>query len=154
MGNCSSSPPPHPFDPDAPVSGREEGSGIFVVSTKPNTATVVSAKTHSFSPGVNSSKRGMAKGMESRSLREKDKRRESMQVPGDFYLGLDLPFEVIELEEKVGRGQFGEVFRAHVDGKRVAVKQIFIHGSADVSALPQRNQSAPYTPTQPPLSIA
>jgi len=54
-----------------------------------------------------------------------------MQVPGDFYLGLDVSFEDIALDESVGRGQFGEVFRAHIEGKRVAVKQIFIHGTAE-----------------------
>ena len=151
MGNCSSD--RRNLDPEAPVSGREDGPGIFVVSTKPNKATVVSATTHSFSPGANRSKKGKVKGMDSRSLREKDKRRESMQVPGDFYLGLDVSFEDITLEESVGRGQFGEVFRAHIEGKRVAVKQIFIHGTAEVrppEPLYCKQNSTTYSPPPPP----
>ena len=112
MGNCSSS-----KELGSTQSGREDANGVFVVSTERNKATVVSQKTHAFSPST--TRHGMQPGVvEGRSAIDADKRRLSMQVPGDFFLGLDVLFDEVELNEKVGKGQFGEVFKAHVRGKR------------------------------------
>lgn len=52
-------------------------------------------------------------------------------MPGDFFLGLGIPFDEILLDVRIGSGTFGEVFKGHVAGKRVAVKQIFMNGTAE-----------------------
>ncbi|GMH66547.1 hypothetical protein TL16_g04456 [Triparma laevis f. inornata] len=58
---------------------------------------------------------------------EEGERRMSLQIDGTFFLGLSFPFDLLTLDSNIGKGTFGEVFKAHVHGKRVAVKQIFMN---------------------------
>ena len=58
-------------------------------------------------------------------------RRESTVIPAGFHVGLNYDFEKIVVDSVIGKGSFGQVFKAHVEGVQCAVKQLFLEGDQD-----------------------
>ncbi|GMI03518.1 hypothetical protein TrVE_jg11870 [Triparma verrucosa] len=87
-----------------------------------NKAKVVSAKSHTFRL-----QKGQGVGVLDKENKAGEERRLSLQIDNDFFLGLNIAMDEVTLDENIGKGTFGEVFKGHVQGKRVAVKQMFMN---------------------------
>jgi len=107
--------------------GREK---TFRLGQHTNTAdTVVTASSHSLQ-GLGDTETGGKVAFTNHHAAVNDSRRDSLNIPRGFFLSLNVPYEDITFDLKMGSGTFGQVFKAHVQGKRCAVKQLFLHGDA------------------------
>ena len=128
MGGCSSK------NDDSANSNRNKphGDGLertFRLGHKPNTAEVISSSSHGLA-GLGESAAGDKMAVTEPGHDDHASRRASVDIPKGFFLSLNVPYEDITFDLKMGSGTFGQVFKAHVSGKRCAVKEIFHHGNA------------------------
>ncbi|GLD99918.1 hypothetical protein PINS_up008646 [Pythium insidiosum] len=49
---------------------------------------------------------------------------DSRHIENDLFFGLHVRLEEIQVEDRIGMGNFGVVYKAHYKGKRIALKQL------------------------------
>ena len=101
----------------------------FRLGHKANTAEVISSSTHALA-GLGDTGSGDKVAMTEPKHGDEDARRFSVNVPRGFFLSLNVPYDEITFDLKMGSGTFGQVFKAHIAGKRCAVKEVFNNGNA------------------------
>mmetsp|Transcript_11483 Transcript_11483/g.23514 ORF Transcript_11483/g.23514 Transcript_11483/m.23514 type:complete len:429 (+) Transcript_11483:194-1480(+) len=130
MGACSTKGQVSEVNEKRPRN-RVSGDGVdktFRLGDKANKAEVINQSSHAIE--------GLGEGQGDKVAfnhpndAEKDARRKSMTVPRNFFLSLNVPYNDITFDLKMGSGTFGQVFKAHIGGKRCAVKEMFLNGSA------------------------
>lgn len=89
------------------------------------TPVAVSPETHHFqSTSESGTLVYVALKNESNKLR---KITDSQVIDNHLFFGLQVPFEGITIENRIGQGNFGVVYRAYYKGKRIALKQLAAH---------------------------
>jgi len=53
-----------------------------------------------------------------------------MILSSDTFFGLDVPYDHIEVNDNIGHGSYGEVYKAKYNDKRIAMKRIFLSDNA------------------------
>lgn len=58
----------------------------------------------------------------------------SKQIGQDEFYGLDIAYGDLQMHETIGRGTYGQVYKAHFRGRHIAVKKIFLSQEPDERA--------------------
>jgi serine/threonine protein kinase len=92
------------------------------VLSRRSVAPVVSNDTHHFQATIQSGT--LVYVALSKQTHKLNPLTDSQNIENTLFFGFNVPFEDIKIEDRIGAGNFGTVYKAYYKGKRIALKQL------------------------------